>query len=733
MSNSLVGQSLGHYKILDQLGAGGMGVVYRAQDTKLGRQVALKVLPTGNTATDESVERFRREARTASALNHPNICTIYGFDEHGGQLYLAMELLDGEPLDRRLSGRPLDLRHMLDIATQVADALDAAHAEGILHRDVKPANIFLTRRGPVKVLDFGLAKLSPEYRRRSGPVDAKHETHVPEHFTSAVGTTVGTIAYMSPEQARGDDVDPRTDLFSFGVVLYEMCTGRQSFPGHTTAVVFDGILNRDPVPPSTLNAMLPPELDRIISKALEKDRGLRYQTAADIGADLKRLRRDSGSKAGITPALSGVNSPMDAATVVINSTATQVGGPSGISNAPTVATVSPSTAGSDPSAVIRAAAKTPWFWGAGAAVVAIAAIAAGIGAYFASRDDRAPVQQTAAPQVTAPVIPPPAPPPSVETTQPAATQPAATQPPAGTSTPPPAAGTAAAPPPAKGSAPVAPAPVPQKTAPAATGAKPPGKSVGSVPTPVSRDSEAAQRLEVAKAKIANNLSDQALNDLRQIILEYPQSAAAAEAAFLAADIYEKTGRPNEAMGAFVEFESRFSRDRRAPESKLRRAQILSRRSQAEFQTQARELYGQVASEYPGTGHAQIALQQKLRLETERKNLRDMDPVLKVQVPAAMPTLRLIIEQFPESAQSMAARIRLAAMLEDMDKHTEAAAVLEDLGARAGVGSNPGEVFFRLGEMYERRLKDPVRAKEAYAKVPQGSPRYNEAQRRLKRR
>ena len=190
--------------------------------------------------------------------------------------------------------------------TQVADALDAAHAEGILHRDVKPANIFLTRRGPVKVLDFGLAKLSPEYRRRSGRVDAKNETHIPEHFTSAVGTTVGTIAYMSPEQARGDDVDPRTDLFSFGVVLYEMCTGRQSFPGHTTAVVFDGILNRDPVPPSTLNAMLPPELDRIISKALEKDRGLRYQTAADIGADLKRLRRDSASKAGVVPALSGV-------------------------------------------------------------------------------------------------------------------------------------------------------------------------------------------------------------------------------------------------------------------------------------------------------------------------------------------------------------------------------------------------------------------------------------------
>jgi serine/threonine protein kinase/TolA-binding protein len=730
VSNSLVGQSLGHYKILDQLGAGGMGVVYRAQDTKLGRQVALKVLPTGNTATDESVERFRREARTASSLNHPNICTIYGFDEHHGQLYLAMELLDGEPLDRRLSGRPLDLRHMLDIATQVADALDAAHAEGILHRDVKPANIFLTRRGPVKVLDFGLAKLSPEYRRRSGQLDAKNETHVPEHFTSAVGTTVGTIAYMSPEQARGDDVDPRTDLFSFGVVLYEMCTGRQSFPGHTTAVVFDGILNRDPVPPSTLNAMLPPELDRIISKALEKDRGLRYQTAADIGADLKRLRRDSGSKAGIMPAPSSVASPMEAATVVINSTATQVGAPSGISNAPTVASVSPSAAGSDPSAVIRAAAKTPWFWGAGAAVVAIAAVAAGIGAYFASRGgDPAPVQQAAAP----PPVTAPAPPPPADTTQAAATQPAP-------ATPPPQPAETAAPPATKATVPGQPGSNTQKPAAAAsgtsaTGAKPPAKTatVGAVPTPVSRDSEAAQRLEVAKAKIANNLNDQALTDLRQIIIEYPQSAAAAEAAFLAADIHEKVGRQDDAMAAFVEFESRFARDRRAPESKLRRAQILSRRTQPAALMQARELYGEVARDYAGTPHAQIALQQKLRMETQQKNLRVVDPVMKIQVPAVIPTLRQIIEQFPDSPQAMAARTRLAAMLEDMDRHQEAAAMLEELGERAGASGNPGEVFFRLGEIYERRLKDPVRAKDAYAKVPQGSPRYNEAQRRLKRK
>ncbi|MDP2390811.1 MAG: serine/threonine-protein kinase, partial [Acidobacteriota bacterium] len=382
MSNSLIGQTLGHYRIVDQLGAGGMGVVYRAQDLKLGRQVALKVLPAASSDNDEAIERFKREARTASALNHPNICTIYGFDEHEGQLYLAMELLDGEPLDRKLSGKPLDLRLMLDIAAQVADALDAAHTEGILHRDVKPANIFITRRGPVKVLDFGLAKLSPEYRRSARQLDTKNETRVPEHFTSVAGTTVGTIAYMSPEQARGDEVDPRTDLFSFGVVLYEMATGRQSFPGQTTAVVFDGILNREPAAPSSLNQSVPGELDRIVSKALEKDRSMRYQTAADIGADLKRLRRDSGSRQ-INVAL--MSSNPDAPTVVLPSGSTEVAKGSGAPPAmpPPVA---PGSQGSAvPPAALQPGVTKPWAFGVGAGVVLVAAHAAGLGASLASR------------------------------------------------------------------------------------------------------------------------------------------------------------------------------------------------------------------------------------------------------------------------------------------------------------------------------------------------------------
>ncbi len=689
-----------------------MGIVYRAQDIKLGRQVALKVLPAGSSDNDEAIERFKREARTASALNHPNICTIYGFDEHEGQLYLAMELLDGEPLDRRLSGKPLDLRVMLDIGAQVADALDAAHTEGILHRDVKPANIFITRRGSVKVLDFGLAKLSPEYRRSARHLDARHETHIEEHFTSMAGTTVGTIAYMSPEQARGDEVDPRTDLFSFGVVLYEMATGKQSFPGHTTAVVFDGILNRDPAPPSSLNASVPNELDRIISKALEKDRSLRYQTAADLGADLKRLRRDSGSRQSVVPA---VSSSPDAPTVVIPSGTIQVASGSAVPPLPPGGPAAPAS-GTKPSGMMQSGVSKPWVFGAGVGVVVVAAIAAGLGAYFANRGGSSATPDSTQQAVATPEVPaaggagaeppPAAPAPATVVAAGATTKPAA-----------PGNGTAARP---AGAAPGT--------------AKPTAKPATPAPAPapvVSREAEAAQRLEVARAKIANNLNDQALADLRQIIVDYPGSRAGAEASLLAAELHEKVGRIDDAMAALVEFESRFAGDRRAADSKLRRSQLLGRMRQPRAQIQARELLNEVARDFPGTPQANAALNTKLKIENDRKELREIDPVLKIEVPAVMVTLRTIIEQFPDAPQSMAARNRLAIMLTGMNRHLDAAQVLEDLGAR--FADNPMDVWFRLGELYDRRLNDPVKAREAYGKVPPGSGRYAEAQRRLNRK
>jgi len=655
----MIGKTVSHYRVTDLLGSGGMGVVYRAEDTKLSRPVALKFLQITPAPTPTSVQRFLREARTASALNHPGICTIYEVDEHDGQPFIAMELLEGETLSQALAKGPLTMGLLLRVATQIVDALDAAHTQGILHRDIKPANIFLTSRGQAKLLDFGLAKSSLP---QSGGLSLAPT----EVLTTAQGVTMGTIAYMSPEQACGLELDARTDLFSFGVVLYEMATGHQTFQGSTAALVFEAILNRQPPAPVELNANVPVALERIIAGALHKDRELRYQTAAEMRDELAAAEREHQNRSGSAPVMT-VSSSSAPNWSRITATAVPV--------------AQPPTPRPGPAVLVGGALLL------GGLLIGLPMV------FFANNIPPSEAKSGAgAPAAVAPAAP-----------------------------------SAAAAPAAPTVAPSVPAVVPASARPMASAAASPTEAAAIAGKPDGDpDVRHEAGLRSARAKFDAKLYDQALADLKTIT--DAAGANAADAQLLIGTIYERQGRPDDALAAYIELKSRYASNAVAADAAFRAADLTLRSKRNDRETAARALYGEIASQYPRSTVSAEALYKKAGLE-ERAKLRAVDPTLQTSAPTALASYRTLAAAYPKSPFAEAALDRVSELYADLHRYDLAAEALQDLARR--FPSSQRDAAWRAAKLYEDKLKDKDRARAAYAVVPPSSSHYKDAQKKLR--